>query len=425
LQELERLDDGLLICHAGIAFKSDPNHWPKGSWHPSAVSHWVLTDRGGGDWDSLNGPDTRFRFRFGNREPVELWGPEDHWEMFITLPRVTLARGENIRVDVWDRDATTQEYISGFDTTFNGRFPLYLEWPWVRLECVAWTSAQAHQRAKPLLEKVDAALATIDGATPSLERYDLGRPHEIDALKSPWFSPNLRYLAGHLGWDAPEVQARLERLRLGEAGWSRKWQAFLVAQVSLDWTPLDGGLRARALLQPAGDAVIEVQGAPLPQSRADNYASPMMGRFRRAGARQRGYGRRGLRPVRRAAARSLHGLGLKRRCARAAPRGERSRRGFATTLGAGFANGERQAGDLASGGGLGNHAPLRGLVDDADRGLERLARLGGVLGVERRAHLLHVGAHGGEVLLVAVAPLDTLAVSLLGRLNVRHGRSPK
>ena len=65
------------------------------------------------------------------------------------------------------------------------------------------------------------------------------------------------------------------------------------------------------------------------------------------------------------------------------------------------------------------------LVDDAHRRLQRLARLRRVLGVERGPHALHVGAHGGQVLLVAVTALDTLPVPFFCRLNVRHERVSK
>src|SRR5262245_800919 len=80
---VERLDGALLICYAEIT----PKHGQKGA--PHAASYVPA----GADWDTFNGPDTLFRWQIGKQQ-VAQWGPEDHWKMYISIPAVTLGRGE-------------------------------------------------------------------------------------------------------------------------------------------------------------------------------------------------------------------------------------------------------------------------------------------------------------------------------------------
>lgn len=118
---VDALTEGLLICSVQIAAKNDPTHFPWGGWHPPTSGDDTFRPvRSGSDWDSVNGPDALIRIRLGTDAPISLWGPEVHWAMFISIPRITLSKGERVAVDVWDRDLTVNEPISRIDTTFDG-----------------------------------------------------------------------------------------------------------------------------------------------------------------------------------------------------------------------------------------------------------------------------------------------------------------
>jgi hypothetical protein len=225
--------NGLLICHVQIASKNDPDHWPWGSWHPPTVTQEKYEriqqgkEKNVGDWDTFNGPDALFRFRFAAQKAIQLYGPEDHWQMFISIPRLSFASGDPVRIDVWDRDVTSREFISTIEAKFDGHFPWSLEAKYLRFDCRGVEQARAEELARPWRDKLDGVLAKIEAAVPDPDKLDFGLPPDIDLLKSSlrWGNEvNFRYYAGYLGWDDPEVHARLLRFAAAEGAWHGKLQ---------------------------------------------------------------------------------------------------------------------------------------------------------------------------------------------------------
>lgn len=228
---IDTLTNGLLICSVQIAAKNDPTHFPWGGWHPPTNGD--DSDRPtftGADWDTMNGPDALIRFRLGSDRAISLWGPENHWAMYVSIPRVTLHRGEAVQIDVWDRDLTENEHISTIDTTFGGTFPWRFEAKWLRFDCRGAPDAEAQAWAAPIGAKIDKIFSALDSGKPE-ERLDFSAPG-LEALKSPlrlFGQPNLRYYAGYLGWESPELQARIHRLAAAENSWNGKVRVAVLA----------------------------------------------------------------------------------------------------------------------------------------------------------------------------------------------------
>jgi hypothetical protein len=145
-----------------------------------------------------------------------------------------------VRIDVWDRDVTTNEFIGTVKARFDGRFPWQVAAKHLRFDCRGADSRLAREWAAPWEARLDGALAAIDAAQPDENRFDFGAPREIDWLKRPLRfgnDVNFRYYAGFLGWDADEVRARLERFAALEAAWNARVREKVRALVSAAVAP--------------------------------------------------------------------------------------------------------------------------------------------------------------------------------------------
>jgi hypothetical protein len=192
-RDAPRLDDVLLVCHAMVR----------------------------GTWDFLGAPDVTFRFVLGKEPPIKLWGPEDHSDFYISIPRIHLATGDRIDVTAWDRDVTTVEYIGVAHARYDGSLPLHVTSRWFDLDCNAVEADEALTLARPHLDRIDERLATIEAARPDAAVWDYGRPTGDSAIKGHFYVGTMRYAAGAVGWDHPEVRARIERLAAAEAAWTK------------------------------------------------------------------------------------------------------------------------------------------------------------------------------------------------------------
>ena len=95
-RDAESLDDALLVCHA------------------------IFT----GSWDFLGAPDVTLRFALGKQPAVKLWGPEDHYDFYVSIPRIHLRNGDRVEITAWDRDVTKVEYIGVGRGRYDGHLPL-------------------------------------------------------------------------------------------------------------------------------------------------------------------------------------------------------------------------------------------------------------------------------------------------------------
>jgi hypothetical protein len=202
-RDAERLDDVLLVCHAQVT----------------------------GNWDFLGAPDVTLRFVFGKQPPIKLWGPEDHSDFYVSIPRVHLATGDRIDITAWDRDVTKVEYIGVGHGRYDGHLPLEVTSRWFTIDCNAVEMDEALQLARPHLDRIDERITALEAARPDAATWDYGRPTTDAAVKGHFYVGTMRYAAGAIGWDHPEVRARVERLAAAEAAWSQRREAVAAALV--------------------------------------------------------------------------------------------------------------------------------------------------------------------------------------------------
>lgn len=169
------------------------------------------------DWDSLNAPDARVSLRLRGEHPITLYGPEDHWGFYLSVPHIQLQAGDAIEVRLWDRDSASDEFIGEARARFDGALPITLRAPYFALQCRVMPAAQVLRAAAPLLSAVDQRLAQAAAWRPDAQRWELGRILTLELLQRNWVSPNLRYLAGFLGWESPSMRERLGRVAALEA----------------------------------------------------------------------------------------------------------------------------------------------------------------------------------------------------------------
>lgn len=203
-REAESLDDALLVCHASFT----------------------------GSWDFLGAPDVTLRFVLGKQPAVKLWGPEDHYDFYVSIPRIHLHNGDRVEVTAWDRDVTKVEYIGVGRGRYDGRLPLTVTGRWFTIDCNAVEMEEALQLARPHLDRIDERIGTLEAARPDGAAWDYGRPGGDGAIKGRFYVGTMRYAAGAIGWDHPEVRSRVERLAAAEAAWNEQRKSVAAALVA-------------------------------------------------------------------------------------------------------------------------------------------------------------------------------------------------
>jgi len=203
-RDAAELDDALLVCHARFT----------------------------GSWDFFGAPDVTLRFVLGKQPAVKLWGPEDHYDFYVSIPRIHLRNGDRVEVTAWDRDVTKVEYIGVGRGRFDGHLPLTVTGRWFTIDCNAVEMEEALELARPHLDRIDERIGTLEAARPDAAAWDYGRPGNDGAIKGRFYVGTMRYAAGAIGWDHPEVRARVERLAAAEAAWNARRQPIAAALVA-------------------------------------------------------------------------------------------------------------------------------------------------------------------------------------------------
>ena len=84
-------------------------------------------------WDVGSEPDLEMRPRFAHYEPAAVRGPRDSLIAHLSVPFVTLAKGDEVRLSVWDIDQLQKDLLGVGDNlvgeakvSFDGRLPISL-----------------------------------------------------------------------------------------------------------------------------------------------------------------------------------------------------------------------------------------------------------------------------------------------------------
>ncbi|HEX2572991.1 MAG TPA: hypothetical protein VH877_25790, partial [Polyangia bacterium] len=206
----ERIDGGLLVCHLQVGRPKDP------------VRRALLDVMTLGAAELANA-DVTLRLRLRAEHPIVLWGPAKHDASFVSVPAVTLARGDRLEMALVDRGLWSDTPLGRTGVQWDGGSPFTLSTAKWTARCTLLDPDEVSVRARPWVESLDRQLDRIAAARVDHTQPEWGRPvRELSQLRGRFRDTltgegNFRYAAGYLGWEHPEIQSRLERLRRGEA----------------------------------------------------------------------------------------------------------------------------------------------------------------------------------------------------------------
>lgn len=209
-RKLEQVTGGLLVCHLQIGQPKDPLR--------RALLDVVTLGTA-----ELANADVTLRLRLRAEPPIVLWGPAKHDASFISVPAINLSRDDRLEVTLVDRGLLSDTPLGHVSTRWDGESPFILSTPKWIARCTLLEPDKVSAHARPWLDSLDRQLDRIAAARVDRTQPDLGRPvRELLQLRSRFRDSltgegNFRYAAGYLGWEHPEIQSRLDRLRRGEA----------------------------------------------------------------------------------------------------------------------------------------------------------------------------------------------------------------
>lgn len=129
----------------------------------------------------------------------------------VAAPLLSLASGEQVQVDIYDRDLLVDDHIITLEAEFSGAWPLVLAAQGASATCWAVPREEAERLGAPHLASAIDALSVQEGSWhPDLWQDDMG-----ETMRAPMPQPSIEEAAASLGWDDPrvvELNGRLERL---------------------------------------------------------------------------------------------------------------------------------------------------------------------------------------------------------------------
>jgi hypothetical protein len=186
---------------------------PQGDLKEGLVLCRVVT-RGG--FDAFKGPDLSAKITMGDFGPKTIRGGEDQWTMHVSMPSVTLRKGQVVRFSLWDRDVFGSDSVGSAKKKFKGIFPLYLDHSNMDVECRAMGKEGVEAEAAGRLKKLDRVVARAHlTLRPRPKEWDWG-------LRKTAISDACDQLVdveGYLGTDDPRVDATEDRLAVLLGQW--------------------------------------------------------------------------------------------------------------------------------------------------------------------------------------------------------------
>jgi hypothetical protein len=185
------LRQGLLVCQVTA---NDKQSWDVG-----------VAGLPGGELTAP--PDMEIAVAVGDEPALRGSGPSNEHVAHVTVPRVDLAKGEKVHVEVWDRDVTTLESMGRVSGAFAGTFPLKLSSEHFEVACAGLGPQPGEwQLTNNMLPFLDHGLKAL-AAPKAQEGQTIDAA--LDALRKlqRWFDEG----AAYTGWADPRLLARRAR----------------------------------------------------------------------------------------------------------------------------------------------------------------------------------------------------------------------
>lgn len=151
-------------------------------------------------------PDLIVRLRV-NRQRGVIQGPEDRYTTTVSMPGVSIRRGQRIGIHLADRDALRNDVIGDAVAVYAGQFPIELPGNQANGTCRVLDSAIAERRLPPIFQRTDRELERASRVRVDLRANEITTPQP--ALDRA--SYHLYDAAALVGWQHAEVANRRER----------------------------------------------------------------------------------------------------------------------------------------------------------------------------------------------------------------------
>jgi len=189
--QAESVEGGLLLCHV------------------------VVTGTG---WDTFAGPDLLTEVTIGRSGRLDAWGGEDTYSQTLSAPQVRIARGDLVKMAVWDRDVTTTERIGHAEALYEGNLPFTLHEEDFDGTCFVVGSEVVEERLPARIQTAEEKLEAFGAAlNPVPESPYWGYPlSEVSDAQAAVID-----VAGHVGWADPRTRALMKRYDTAQKRWNR------------------------------------------------------------------------------------------------------------------------------------------------------------------------------------------------------------
>lgn len=202
------------------------------------------------EWDAFRGPDLLVKMTLGPRRTRWRRGKENAYVSYISVPAVTLNKGDTVSIEVADRDILGDEHIGSDKKAFTGAFPIELSSEFMTANCRALPQSVVENRVAPFLDKAQDQLdraKLVKQADP--QKYGFGKPdRQITGAGT-----SIIRAAAWVGQRDDRVRALADGLAQLEKSW-QLWQKEAVqAQLQQlpkkgDWQSFaDGGVKLRVV----------------------------------------------------------------------------------------------------------------------------------------------------------------------------------
>jgi hypothetical protein len=194
-EQVDSLEDALLVCYNEVRQKSN---W-----------FWSLTN-------------VQMTLALRKEPPIKLWAAWYHDASYVSIPRVSLKRGDRLAVRFIDGGMFSNKPLGSAERRFDGKLPLVFKLHGIYVECRVMSHDKALQAAGTRLQQIDEALSLYERTPPpDFSRRDGATGIDPDfvlyKLKRDYGGLALRYVAGFVGWEDPVIQELLARMKRDEA----------------------------------------------------------------------------------------------------------------------------------------------------------------------------------------------------------------